>query len=215
MTAEKEQVEVEKQRSRKAAKQEKHKTKSREAEKRARKEQKQKSKRANKQKSREAEKQRTSPPHSSTWPPHGPTRPQHSPNRILISAQSPKISSHLLLFWLCQNWWIGLTMVWQSSYNSYRTNLWLNVIKHDWTTTCFWWKKRKTSSLLPCPWPLDHGRQTARRDRHSVARPLGHPWACSWGRGHSCDIIWYHPCKCACTSSCNCNWNCIPKTILS
>ena len=67
MTAEKEQVEVEKQRSRKAAKQEKHKTKKQGS----RKESKKRTE-AEKQKSKQAEKQRTSPPHSSTWPPHGP-----------------------------------------------------------------------------------------------------------------------------------------------
>jgi ATPase subunit of ABC transporter with duplicated ATPase domains len=66
MTAEEEQVDVEKQRSRKNTKQ-----KSREAEKRARKEQKQKSKRANKQKSRE---------HRLHIAQHGLRMAQHDPN---------------------------------------------------------------------------------------------------------------------------------------
>ena len=41
---------------------------------------------------------------------HGPPWPQHSPNKTDF-AQSPKLSSHVLLFWLCRNWWIRLIMI--------------------------------------------------------------------------------------------------------
>ena len=89
MTAEKEQVEVEKQRSRKAAKQEKHKTKkqgSRKESKKRTEAEKQKSKQAEKQRSRKAENiASTQLNMASAWPNMTPTQPKQDTHFCPVS----------------------------------------------------------------------------------------------------------------------------------